>query len=117
VLQISSVHVYLTYPFVLSWSFLEAMSAGCLVVGSATPSVMEVLKDGDNGLLVDFFDFQGIAEKIDAVLEHPDRMQAIRDRARRKIIDEYDLKTVALPSYLKLIDALVAGDSGEAGRV
>jgi glycosyltransferase involved in cell wall biosynthesis len=109
VLQISSAHVYLTYPFVLSWSFLEAMSAGCLVIGSATPSVMEVLTDGDNGLLVDFFDISGIARKIDAVFEHPDRMQSIRDRARQKIVDLYDLRTVALPRYLELIDEVIAG--------
>jgi glycosyltransferase involved in cell wall biosynthesis len=112
VLQISSAHIYLTYPFVLSWSFLEAMSAGCLVIGSATPSVTEVLKDGDNGLLVDFFDFQGIAEKIDAVLDHPDRMQAIRDRARQTIIRDFDLRTVALPSYLRLIESVIAGGTG-----
>ena len=109
VLQVSSVHVYLTYPFVLSWSFMEAMATGCLVVGSATPSVMEVLKDGENGLLVDFFDQAGIADKIDAVLDHPDHMQALRDAARQTIIDAYDLRTVALPNYLKIIDDVVSG--------
>ncbi len=110
VLQISSVHLYLTYPFVLSWSFLEAMSAGCLVVGSSTPSVMEVLRDGENGLLVDFFDRQGIADRIDAVFEHPDRMQTLRDNARRTIVERYDLKTVILPNYLKLIDRVASGE-------
>ena len=54
-LQVSSVHVYLTYPFVLSWSFIEAMASGCLIVGSATPPVLEVLRDGENGFAVDFF--------------------------------------------------------------
>src|SRR5207342_3969187 len=83
VLRRSSVHVYLTYPFVLSWSMLEAMSAGCLVVGSATPPVEEVIRDGDNGLLVDFFSTTGLADAIDRVLSHPDRMADMRRRARQ----------------------------------
>jgi glycosyltransferase involved in cell wall biosynthesis len=109
ILQVSSAHVYLTYPFVLSWSFLEAMAAGCLVVGSATTPVQEVLEDRKNGLLVDFFDRRGLAERIDAVFNHPDRMQALRDAARRTIVEEYDLYSVTLPRHLALIDTLIAG--------
>ncbi|AIB16635.1 glycosyl transferase family 1 (plasmid) [Azospirillum argentinense] len=109
ILQVSSVHVYLTYPFVLSWSFLEAMSAGCLIVGSATQPVEEVLKDRENGLLVDFFDQKGIADRIDEVLDHPDRMQDLRLRARETVVRNYDLRTVTLPRHLALIEDLIAG--------
>jgi glycosyltransferase involved in cell wall biosynthesis len=108
-LQVSAVHVYLTYPFVLSWSMLEAMSAGCLVVGSSTPPVQEVISDGDNGLLVDFFSPQGIAEAIARVLSHPDRMADVRRRARQTVIDRYDLRGVCLPRHVALVDAVAAG--------
>ncbi|MBF0372931.1 MAG: glycosyltransferase family 4 protein, partial [Alphaproteobacteria bacterium] len=74
ILQISSVHIYLSYPFVLSWSMLEAMSAGCLVVGSATPPVQEVIQHGVNGLLADFFSPAEIAARVEEVFSHPDRM-------------------------------------------
>lgn len=109
ILQLSSVHVYLTYPFVLSWSMLEAMSAGCLVVGSRTPPVQEVLRDGQNGLLVDFFSTTQIADAIERVLEHPDRMQALRDAARQTVLTDYDLRTVCLPRQLTLINGLAQG--------
>lgn len=109
VLQVSAVHVYLTYPFVLSWSMLEAMAAGCVVIGSNTKPVTEVIEDGKTGLLVDFFDQAGIADRIDQVLDHPDRMQAIRDQARAHIIDRYDLHTRCLPRHLALIETLAQG--------
>ena len=86
------------------------MSAGCVVLGSDTPSVTEILRDGENGLLVDFFDREGIADRIDAVLDHPDRMQRLRDNARRTIIEQYDLRMVALPNYLKLIERVLNGE-------
>ena len=108
-LQVSSAHVYLTYPFVLSWSMLEAMAAGCLVVGSSTPPVVEVLKDGKNGLLADFFSPAGIAKRIDEVLSHPDRMQAIREEARATILRDFDLKTVCLPKMLSVMGTLAGG--------
>jgi glycosyltransferase involved in cell wall biosynthesis len=108
VIQVSGVHVYLTYPFVLSWSMLEAMSSECLVVASATPPVTEVIKDGVNGLLVDFFDFQAIADKVDEVLDHKDRMAAIRKKARSTIVQNYELES-CLAEQLKLVEALVEG--------
>ena len=104
-LQRSSVHVYLTYPFVLSWSMLEAMSAGCLVVGSRTPPVEEVIRDGENGLLVDFFSPQAIAEKVDQALGMDQR--PLRAKARATVVERYDLKRVCLPAQLRLVEALM----------
>jgi len=108
VIKVSGVHVYLTYPFVLSWSMLEAMSAECLVVASSTPPVTEVIKDGVNGLLLDFFDFAAIADRVDEVLDHKDRMAAIRKKARATILQNYKLED-CLAEQLKLIDDLIAG--------
>jgi glycosyltransferase involved in cell wall biosynthesis len=113
ILQVSAVHVYLTYPFVLSWSMLEAMSSGCLVVGSSTPPVEEVIEDGVNGLLVDFFSPQEIADRVDEVLDTPGRMQHLRDAARQTILDRYDLQTVCLPAQLRIIDDLLNGRTPE----
>jgi glycosyltransferase involved in cell wall biosynthesis len=115
VLQVSSVHVYLTYPFVLSWSFIEAMAAGCLVIGSATPPVLEVLHDGVNGLTVDFFATRALADRIDEVLDHPDRMRRVRLAARRTAIAKFDLKRRQLPRWLNLIDDLQIGARSRLG--
>lgn len=113
-LQVSSVHVYLTYPFVLSWSFIEAMASGCLVVGSKTAPVMEVLRDGVNGLAVDFFSPQALAARIEEVLVHPDRMRLLRAAARKTAVSDFDLKRVMLPRWKQLIADLVDGhDPGE----
>jgi len=107
VLQVSSVHVYLTYPFVLSWSFVEALAAGCLIVGSATAPVLEWLRDGENGLLVDFFSPQALCERIEAVLEDPERLQPLRDAARETAVRMLDLRSQMLPRWLTLLGDLI----------
>jgi glycosyltransferase involved in cell wall biosynthesis len=106
VIQASAVHVYLTYPFVLSWSMIEAMSTGCLVLGSDTAPVREAITDGENGLLVDFFNPQAVASRICEVLDHPDRMAALRIKARQTALARYDLKAL-LPQQIKMIKDLV----------
>ncbi len=103
VLRISTVHAYLTYPFVLSWSLLEAMAAGCLVVGSDTAPVREIIRNGHNGLLVDFFNPYGLAHTIASCLEQRQWLQGIRDEARKTIVTKYDLERKAIPAQLHLL--------------
>jgi glycosyltransferase involved in cell wall biosynthesis len=109
ILQVSSVHVYLTYPFVLSWSFVEALAAGCLVVGSATGPVLDVLRDGQNGLTVDFFSPRALADRVCEVFERRDRMQDLRDAARKTAVKRFDLAKRQLPRWTKLIDDVANG--------
>jgi glycosyltransferase involved in cell wall biosynthesis/parvulin-like peptidyl-prolyl isomerase len=110
VLQASSVHVYLTRPFVLSWSLLESLSTGCLVVGSNTAPVAEVIQDGVNGLLAEFFSPEEIASRIEEALNHPDQMSEIRAKARRTILKNYDL-SLLLPQHLDWIGQGIGGNS------
>ncbi|HEY8117684.1 MAG TPA: glycosyltransferase family 4 protein [Methylophilaceae bacterium] len=105
-LQISSAHVYLTYPFVLSWSMLEAMAAGCIVIASDTPPVKEVVQHEYDGLLVDFFDHDALAKMTIDVVNHPDKYQFLREQARTTIIERYDLKRVCLPQQISLLNEL-----------
>lgn len=105
-LRLSAAHVYLTYPFVLSWSMLEAMSCGALVIGSRTQPVEEVIDHGRNGLLVDFFDYDAIADTVAEGLAHPERYHGIRQAARQTIIDQYDLRRHCLPRQMQLIEGL-----------
>ena len=106
VLRISRAHVYLTYPFVLSWSMLEAMSTECLLIGSRTPPVEEVIRDGENGLLVDFFKPQEIAERAIEALGNPRTFSLLRKNARQHVIQNYDLFKVALPAQIALLQQM-----------
>ena len=105
-LQISTVHTYLTYPFVLSWSLLEAMSAGCAIVASDTAPVKEAITDNETGWLVDFLDASALAEKVIALCQDPNRRQALGQAARRFAIDHYDLQTRCLPEQMRWVHAL-----------
>ncbi|WP_046116781.1 glycosyltransferase family 4 protein [Ensifer aridi] len=89
--QISAAHLYLTYPFVLSWSVLEAMACGALVIGSDTAPVQEVIRSGRNGLLIPFFDTDALAESILAVLARPDDFRELRTAARRTVEQRFRL--------------------------
>ena len=116
VLQVSRCHVYLTYPFVLGWSCIEAMSAGCLVVGSRTPPVEEVIEHGKNGLLVDFFDVNALAAAVIDGLARPEQYAPLRAAARQTAIERYDLRSICLPQHIALIQRLADPSWGRAPR-
>ena len=106
-LQVSTTHVYLTYPFVLSWSMLEAMSAGCLLVASNTAPVTEVIEDGVNGLLTDFFDVDALASTVTRALTECPTFAAMRARARETVIRDYDLARVCVPRQVEMLQSLL----------
>jgi glycosyltransferase involved in cell wall biosynthesis len=107
--RVCACHVYLTYPFVLSWSLLEAMACAAVVIGSATAPVQEVIESGRNGLLVDFFDLEAMAQTIAAVLADLQRFSSLGPAARQTVVEHYDLATICLPAQLALVDGLAAG--------
>ncbi|MEK7259747.1 MAG: glycosyltransferase [Pseudomonadota bacterium] len=106
-LQLSKVHVYLTYPFVLSWSLLEAMSAGCAIVASDTQPLHEAIKHNETGRLVNFFDVAGFANEVCALLDDAAARQSLGQNARQFAQANYDLKTVCLPRQLQWVEGLV----------
>lgn len=103
VLQVSTAHVYLTYPFVLSWSMLEAMAAGCVVVGSRTAPVEEVIRDGENGWLVDFFEKEQLVEVVASACARREGLGSMRAAARATVMQRYDLRTVCLPRQVEML--------------
>ncbi|MCC5991345.1 MAG: glycosyltransferase [Rhodobacteraceae bacterium] len=104
-MRVSRVHAYLSVPFVLSWSMLEAMSMGALVIGSRTGPVEEVISDGVNGRLVDFFDIEGWSELLTDALAAPQRYHGLRAAARQSIIENYDLRRVCLPRLIRFVES------------
>ena len=107
-LRRSSVHIYGTFPFVLSWSFIDALAAGCLIVGSRTAPVIEVLREADNGLLFEYGSPANLAVRVDDALARDDADQ-IRARARSTAVERYDWRRVCLPTQLALIQRVMAG--------
>lgn len=102
-MQLTTVHVYLTYPFVMSWSLMEAMACGAAIVASDTGPVTEVLSDGETGRLVGFFDGKGLVETVCELLEDAPQCARLGHAAREHIVGNYDLHTHCLPRQLELI--------------
>jgi glycosyltransferase involved in cell wall biosynthesis len=108
VFQVSKAHLYLTYPFVLSWGMLEAMACGVALVASDTKPVREVIAHGHNGLFADFFSPDDVAAKLLQLLDSPDDNAAMRAAARATVLERFALQDV-LPLHLRLVEELAAG--------
>ena len=112
-LQLSTVHVYLTYPFVLSWSLLEAMSAGCAIVGSDTQPLHEAMVHNETGRLVNFFDLSQLTAQVCDLLDKPHERQRLGQNARAFAQQHYDLRRVCLPRQLAWVAGLIALPKGD----
>lgn len=106
-LQISTVHVYLTYPFVLSWSLMEAMSCGCAIVASDTAPVKELITTNKTGVLIDFFDFENLSNQVIKLLSDAKERERLGKNARDFIIENYDLRNICLPQQLQWIKSML----------
>ncbi len=105
-LQVSRAHVYLTYPFVLSWSLLEAMSAECAILASNTAPVREVVTENENGWLTDFFDKDALTERLCALLDDSDARDRLGKTARQFVRENFDLRSVCLPKHVEWVEKL-----------
>jgi glycosyltransferase involved in cell wall biosynthesis len=102
-LRVSTVHVYLSYPFVLSWSLMEAMATGCSIVASNTAPVREVMHDGTHGLQVEFFDQSNLVESIAKICGDAEYRRYLSKSARDEIVSRFDLKSICLPKIIGLL--------------
>lgn len=109
-MQVSTAHVYLTYPFVLSWSLLEAMSAGCAILASDTAPVQEVMTEGETGWMVDFFDTDALTERLCALLDDPATRARLGATARAFAQENYDLQRHCLPQHVDWVMKLAGMD-------
>ena len=116
-MQLSTVHVYLTYPFVLSWSLLEAMSIGCAIVASDAAPVREVIESGKTGRLVDFFNYGDLAKEVIELLGNPAARKKLGASARKYAVRHYDLATVCLPQQLSWIESLLKNSTKVLERI
>jgi glycosyltransferase involved in cell wall biosynthesis len=114
--RVSAGHVYLTYPFVLSWSLLDAMSCGAAILASDTAPVREVIEHGVNGRLVDFFNAEAIAHGLAAMVADPASQEPLRAAARRTVVERYDLATFCLPRQIALLEQVARGEPIRGGE-
>lgn len=106
-LSVSWAHVYYTYPFILSWSLIEAMACECLILGSDTPPLHDAVEPGVNGLLNDFFDVGVLTGAMVRAVREPRAFDTLRKAARETAVRRFDSASVGIPGWLRAIDAMV----------
>ena len=110
--SISDLHIYLTVPFVLSWSVFNALACGATILASNTGPVCEVIKHGENGLLADFFDIDGLAETANRVLDGPQEYKPLGQAGMNLVREKYNMD-VCLSQMVQLYeDAIKTSDGG-----
>jgi glycosyltransferase involved in cell wall biosynthesis len=105
-LSLSAAHVYYTYPFVLSWSLLEAMACRALVIASDTAPLRDAVENGKNGILLDFFDVNALAEALVQACREPARFAPLREAARETIVARFDRDRLCRPAWLELVQRM-----------
>jgi glycosyltransferase involved in cell wall biosynthesis len=103
VFSITDLHLYLTVPFVLSWSLMNALACGTTVLASNTAPVQEMIQHEKNGLLVDFFDVEGFAQQANRVLNDPEQFRPLGLAGTRMIQEEYSLD-VCFPRWKRMLE-------------
>ena len=108
-LKLSRCHVYLTAPFIVSWSLLEAMALEKTVVASDVEPIHQFIEHEQTGFLVDFFSADSVAESISEVLRHEDNFRHISRAARKHVVDNYNFETVCYPNFVKFVNQNLRG--------
>jgi glycosyltransferase involved in cell wall biosynthesis len=106
-LTLSSAHVYYTYPFVMSWSLLEAMATECLVLGSDTPPVRDAITHGVDGILNDFFDVDALSDAMIEACRNPEKFKPMRSAARETVLKRFDRATICEPAWINLVTPML----------
>ena len=113
-LSVSSAHVYYTYPFVLSWSLLEAMAAECLIIGSNTAPVRDAVTDGKDGILLDFFDVDALSQALIEACRDPEKFATLRQAARQTVVERFDRSSKCQPRWLAMLESLMEASLSDA---
>jgi glycosyltransferase involved in cell wall biosynthesis len=106
--NLSDLHIYLTVPYILSWSLMQAMAAGCTILGSATAPVQEVITHGTHGLLADFYDVDALTAQALRVLRDPGQLRPLGDAARQRVLERYELKH-CIGELVQLFESVAGG--------